>query len=71
MIPLEEGVISEDHLAGDLSQIVCGEAGRRTRAEITIFKSVGIGNEDVAALKLLYERYRHTDSHEYIELSGV
>ena len=71
LIPLQEGAISEDHLAGDLSQIVCGEAGRRTREEITIFKSVGIGNEDVAAIRLLYERSCSTESCDCVKLSGV
>ena len=71
LIPLQEGAITEDHLKGDLSQIVCGEAGRRSQDEITIFKSLGIANEDVAAIKYLYERYKVTEIPGRTELTGV
>ena len=71
LIPLQEGAITEEHLKGDLSQIICGEAGRSSREEITIFKSLGIANEDVAAIKVLYERFRNTDVPGRTVLSGV
>lgn len=71
LIPLQEGAITEEHLKGDLSQIICGEAGRSSREEITIFKSLGIANEDVAAIKVLYERFRDTDVPGRTVLSGV
>ncbi|MGH9673122.1 MAG: ornithine cyclodeaminase family protein, partial [Bryobacteraceae bacterium] len=40
----------------ELSDVVAGRAGRRDAAEITIFKSCGIGVEDVAAGGFVYER---------------
>jgi len=40
----------------ELSDVVAGRAGRRGSLEITIFKSCGIGVEDVAAGGFVYER---------------
>ena len=62
LIPLREGAITEAHLRADLSELAGGKPGRRNNAEITIFKSLGIANEDVAAIKHIYERFRDTET---------
>ena len=71
LIPLKEGAIQESHLKGDLSDVVGGSAGRSSREEITIFKSLGIANEDVAAIKRLYERFRNVQAPGRTFLEGV
>ena len=58
LIPLEEGVITEAHVVADLFELVRGEKpGRSTRNEITLFKSVGMALEDLAAAELVYTRF--------------
>jgi ornithine cyclodeaminase len=56
-VPLAAGAISEQHLLGDLADLASGECrGRTTRGDITLFKSVGLAIEDLAAAQAIYER---------------
>jgi ornithine cyclodeaminase len=57
VIPLKEGAIDEAHIAGEIGDVCGGRvAGRRTDAEITVFKSLGMAVQDVAAAHLAFER---------------
>jgi ornithine cyclodeaminase/alanine dehydrogenase-like protein (mu-crystallin family) len=57
VIPIREGAIAESHIVGELGELFAGKViGRRDAAEITIFKSLGMAVEDVAAARLAYER---------------
>ena len=59
LIPLREGAIREDHIVAELGEVLDGTAtGRRGPDEITLFKSLGIAIEDLAAARLLVERAR-------------
>jgi alanine dehydrogenase len=53
--PLRHGVIAETDIQGDLFDLCRGRApGRKTAAEITLFKSVGTAIEDLAAAILVW-----------------
>ena len=57
LIPLREGAIGEDHIVAELGEVIDGTAsGRRGPEEITLFKSLGIAIEDLAAARLLVDR---------------
>ena len=57
VIPIREGAIDASHIAGELGDVFGGRVpGRRNAAEITIFKSLGMAVEDVAAAHLAFER---------------
>jgi len=57
VIPIKEGAIDASHIAGELGDVFGKRlAGRRDAGEITIFKSLGMAVEDVAAARLAYER---------------
>ena len=57
VIPINEGAIDASHIAGELGDVVGGRIpGRRDAREITIFKSLGMAVEDVAAAHLAFER---------------
>jgi ornithine cyclodeaminase len=57
VIPIKEGAIDPTHIAGELGDVFGGRiAGRRDAREITIFKSLGMAVEDVAAAHLAFER---------------
>jgi ornithine cyclodeaminase len=50
LIPRAEGAITDGHIVGELGEVLLGRAAGRTAArEITIFKSLGLAVEDVAA----------------------
>jgi alanine dehydrogenase len=57
VIPIREGAIDASHIAGELGDVFGGRtSGRRSPAEITIFKSLGMAVEDVAAARLAFDR---------------
>ena len=54
LLPLRRGVISREHLAADLHQLVSGKKpGRSNAEEITLFKSLGCALEDLVAASLV------------------
>ncbi|NBC34479.1 MAG: ornithine cyclodeaminase family protein [Alphaproteobacteria bacterium] len=54
--PIQSGVLRRDDIAGDLFDLARGErAGRRYYDQITLFKSVGMALEDLAAAQLAAE----------------
>lgn len=54
--PIRNGVLREDDIAGDLFDLARGErAGRRYYDQITLFKSVGMALQDLAAAQLAVE----------------
>ena len=57
LIPLRDGLISADKIAGDLGAVINGRlAGRETEDEIIVFESVGIAAQDLAAAKTIYDK---------------
>jgi ornithine cyclodeaminase/alanine dehydrogenase-like protein (mu-crystallin family) len=57
VLAIREGSMSGAAIAGELGELAAGAvAGRHTRSEVTIFKSLGMAVEDVAAAHLAYER---------------
>lgn len=57
LIPMKEGAFGEDHIAGELGEVAAGRVqGRQAPDEVTIFKSLGMAIEDVAAAHLAYRR---------------
>jgi len=58
-VPLAEGLITEDDVAGEIGQVVAGKIqGRTSDSEITVFDSTGIALQDSATVPLEYERAR-------------
>jgi alanine dehydrogenase len=56
LIPLGEGLMTEDHIHAELGEIVAGhKPGRASSQEITLFKSVGVAVQDVAAAAAVLE----------------
>jgi ornithine cyclodeaminase/alanine dehydrogenase-like protein (mu-crystallin family) len=57
LIPLAEGAIGPDHIQGELGEVLTGaRTGRKSRDEITLFKSLGLAVEDLAAAAVVCER---------------
>ena len=57
VIPIAEGAIDASHIAGELGDVLAGRSpGRQAPDDITIFKSLGMAVEDVAAARLVFDR---------------
>jgi ornithine cyclodeaminase len=57
LMPIGEGRFDASHIAGELGEVALGTVpGRRSDAEITIFKSLGMAVEDIAAAHLAYRK---------------
>jgi len=57
VLPMAEGIVTADHIAAEIGEVAAGLAeGRRTAAEVTVFKSLGMAVEDVAAAHLALVR---------------
>jgi len=72
LIPLAEGAIGAEHLRGELGALLTGQiTGRETRQEVTVFKSLGLAVEDVAALRHIHARALATGGGTRVELGGL
>ena len=57
VLGIREGRFGESHIAAELGQVVSDPSlGRQNATEITVFKSLGLAVEDVAAADLAYRR---------------
>ncbi len=72
LMPLEEKAIREDHIRGEIGEVLVGKAeGRRTPKEITLFKSLGLAVEDLASVHLLYTKATEQGVGTLVELGGA
>jgi len=71
IIPKNEGAIGEDHIVGEVGEALLGLVpGRRSKEEITLFKSLGIAVEDLAAAHHIYQAALARGQGAAIELGG-
>ncbi len=57
LFPAREGAIGPDHIRGEIGELLIGAAeGRRSASELTVFKSLGLGVEDLAAAEAVLAR---------------
>jgi alanine dehydrogenase len=56
-VPLTEGLITEEDVAGEIGKVIVGELeGRQSDDQVTVFDSTGIALQDSATVPLEYER---------------
>jgi ornithine cyclodeaminase/alanine dehydrogenase-like protein (mu-crystallin family) len=59
LIPMREGAITEQHIRGEIGEVLAGIVpGRTDDRQITLFKSLGMAVEDVATAHHVYTRAR-------------
>ena len=72
LIPLTEGRITESHVVGELGDLVLGRIpGRGAAEDVTLFKSLGLAVEDIAAAHLVLRAAVAEGVGAVIELGGV
>jgi len=71
LLPRQEGAIDDTHIRGEIGEILLGRVkGRETEEEITLFKSLGLAVEDVAAAHHVYVKALEDGSGVSVELGG-
>jgi ornithine cyclodeaminase len=71
LLAKEEGIIDDSHIVGEIGDLIIGGiAGRRTSGEITLFKSLGLGIEDIAAANHIYGKAAQSNAGTAVELGG-
>jgi len=72
LIPRHEGAIDDHHIRGELGELLLGTCpGRQSEAEVTVFKSLGLAVEDVAAARLIYDNALQQGAGTRVELGGA
>lgn len=57
VLALKEGLITKNHVQADIGEVLSGhKPGRQSEDEITFFKSVGVGNQDLFAAHIVLAR---------------
>ncbi|MEN2284215.1 ornithine cyclodeaminase family protein [Algoriphagus sp. SE2] len=57
-LPIAKGTITENDVKADIVELIKGDhPGRTSNKEVTLFKSVGLAIEDLAAALLIYKSY--------------
>jgi ornithine cyclodeaminase/alanine dehydrogenase-like protein (mu-crystallin family) len=68
LIAANEGAIGSDHIRAELGEVLIkSHGGRSSRDEITIFKSLGLAIEDLAAAAHVYQKARVQDAGTWVE----
>jgi ornithine cyclodeaminase len=70
-LPLAEGTISESHLLGELGDVLTAKvAGRVSSDDITVYESLGIALEDLAAAHFIHSRAKETGAGTWLDWGG-
>jgi ornithine cyclodeaminase len=71
LIPRSEERIDDGHILGEIGELLAGEVdGRKSPEDITLFKSLGLAVEDVAAAQWLYSKLLESGDGTWMELNG-
>jgi alanine dehydrogenase len=71
LIPRSEGAITDTHVLGELGAVLLGKIpGRVSHDDVTIFESLGIAIEDLAAAHLIHRRASETGVGTWLEWGG-
>jgi alanine dehydrogenase len=71
LFPKKEAAVGNDHIQGEIREPLSGKIqGRKTREEITLFKSLGLAVEDVASANHVYRKAIEKGMGTLVELGG-
>jgi ornithine cyclodeaminase len=70
LIPKKEGAITDNHIKGDLGEVLSGtKKGREDKDEITLFKSLGIASEDIFSCWHIYKKINPHFTNNFVEIN--
>jgi ornithine cyclodeaminase/alanine dehydrogenase-like protein (mu-crystallin family) len=64
---VEEGAIGPDHIRAEIGEVLIGSAPGRAGGELTIFRSLGLAVEDLAAAEYVVRRARESGAGVEVE----
>ena len=68
LFALRDGAIGPDHIQAEIGEVLIGaKAGRINPDEITLFKSLGLAVEDLAAAEYIYRKAQSTTAGTWVE----
>jgi ornithine cyclodeaminase len=71
LLAKQEGAIGDDHILGEIGELVLGKTeGRRNADDITLFKSLGLSVEDLASADYIYKKALEEGAGTSVELGG-
>jgi ornithine cyclodeaminase/alanine dehydrogenase-like protein (mu-crystallin family) len=54
---MDAGLISESHILGEIGEVLDGKVpGRMSSHDVTVYKSLGVAAQDLAAARVIYDR---------------
>jgi len=71
--PLQDGAITRDHIVAEIGELLLPgrkRLGRSSDTEITLFKSLGLAIEDLAAAHHVYRKAMERGVGQWLELGG-
>jgi ornithine cyclodeaminase/alanine dehydrogenase-like protein (mu-crystallin family) len=69
LFPQREGAIGPEHIRAEIGELLIGSAdGRRSEDELTVFKSLGLAVEDLAAAEHVLQRAEAEDAGTVVSL---
>jgi ornithine cyclodeaminase len=70
LFAMREGAVGPEHIRAELGEVLTGlKPGRTSAEEITLFKSLGLAVEDLAAANYLYRKAKELDAGTWIEFN--
>ena len=71
LIPRSEGALHEEHLLGEIGEVLLGTVrGRTSPEDITVYESLGVAVEDLAAAHAIHQRAVETGEGQWLEWGG-
>ena len=65
---MREGAIGPDHIRAEVGELLLGaKTGRQSPDEITLFKSLGLAVEDLAAAEYVYRKAQEQQIGTWVE----
>jgi ornithine cyclodeaminase len=70
LFPKKEGAIDDDHILGEIGDILLEKVkGRQSSGDVTLFKSLGLAVEDVAAAHHIYRKLSEHGVGKWVEFN--
>jgi ornithine cyclodeaminase len=67
LLAVREGTVAPGHIRAELGEVLAGaKPGRTSADEITLFKSLGLAVEDLAAAEHLYSKCKETGAGTWV-----
>lgn len=71
-VPWNEGILTDDDIDAELSDIVIGSTAGRTDSDgITVFDSTGLAIQDIAAARVVYKKVATDEGNQTVSMVGL